>query len=98
MRQPEIVYCTFYLQSYQLNIDFGTSSVQRFLLVFLSIVISGYSYVIQQLQYCAEVDMMLNGLSRYCFLWSIKPDIDLYTRLLLYNIKSYVHKMPIIYF
>ena len=61
MRQPEIVYCTFYLQSYQLNIDFGTSSVQRFLLVFLSIVISGSISVIKQLQSCVEVDMRLNG-------------------------------------
>ena len=66
MRQPEIVYCTFYLQSYQLNIDFGTSSVQRLLLVFLSIVIAGYNYVIQQLQSCVEVDMMLNGPRKQC--------------------------------
>ena len=64
MRQPEIVYCTFYLQSYQLNIDFGTSSVQRFLLVFLSIVISGSNSVIKQLQSCIEVDLRLNGLRK----------------------------------
>jgi hypothetical protein len=81
MRQPEIVSFTFYLQTYQLNIDFGTStsSVQRFLLVFLSIVISGSNSVIKQLQSCVEVDMRLNGPkkaiwtkavghSRYCFL------------------------------
>ena len=61
MRQPEILFCTFDLQSYQLNIDFGTSSVQRFLLVFLSIVISGSNSVIKQLQSCVEVDMRLNG-------------------------------------
>ena len=36
---------TFYLQSYKLNIDFGTSSVERFLLVFLSTVIAGSNSV-----------------------------------------------------
>jgi hypothetical protein len=71
MRQPEIVYCTFYLQTYQLNIDFGTStsSVQRFLLVFLSIVISDSNSVIKQLQSCVEVDMRLNGPKKQYRLW-----------------------------
>ena len=69
MRQPEIVYCTFYFQSYQLNIDFGTSSVQRFLLVFLSIVISGSNSVIKQLQSWVEVDMKLNGPRKQYRLW-----------------------------
>ena len=71
MRQPEIVSFTFYLQTYQLNIDFGTStsSVQRFLLVFLSIVISGSNSVIKQLQSCVEVDMRLNGPRKQYRLW-----------------------------
>lgn len=86
MRQPEIVYCTFYFQSYQLNIDFGTSSVQRFLLVFLSIVISGSNYVIKQSQSCVEVDMRLNGPRKQYRLRPIQPHIDFYTRL-------YVHKV-----
>ena len=91
MRQPEIVYCTFDLQSYQLNIDLGTSSVQRFLLVFLSIVISGSNSVIKQLVLCRsryEVEWTKKAIStaaydfsRYCFLWSIKPHIDFYTGL-----------------
>ena len=47
----------YHFQSYQLNIDVGTSSVQRFLLVFLSIVIFGPNSVIKQLQSRVEVDM-----------------------------------------
>ena len=65
---------------------------------FLSIVISGSNSVIKQLQSCVEVDMRLNGprkqyrlrltaLVDIAFFWSIKPHIDFYTRLLLYNIK-----------
>lgn len=76
----------FYLQSYLLNIDFSTSSVQRFLLVFLSIVISGSNYVIKQSQSCVEVDMRLNGPRKQYRLRPIQPHIDFYTRL-------YVHKV-----
>ena len=45
----------------KLKNDQTSSSVQKFLLVFLSIVISGSNSVIKQWQSCVEVDMRLNG-------------------------------------